>query len=45
MTFGQFDGDESGYGMRLEMRMDLFCYGLHHFHKVDDQLLALAWTY
>ena len=45
MTFGQFDGDECGYGMRLEMRIDLFCYGLHHFHKVDDRLLALSWTY
>ena len=42
MTFGQFDGDECGYGLSLEMRRGLFCNGLHHFHKVDDQLLALA---
>ena len=42
MTFGQFDGDECGYGLRLEMRGGLFCNGLYRFHKVDDQLLALA---
>lgn len=42
MTFGRFDGDECGFKLSLEMRRGLFCNGLHHFHKVDDQLLALA---
>lgn len=42
MTFVQFSNGECDYGMGFEMGMDLFCYGLHYFHKVDGQLLPLA---